>query len=71
MSSANSRKAAQQLEAALCPPVGDGSLLQPELFHMELQGALTALRRMPAVWLCDELGACCWRTLNCSGPIPA
>ena len=37
----NSRKAAQQLEAALCPPVGDGSLLQPELFHMELQGALT------------------------------
>ena len=55
----NSRKAAQQLEAALCPPVGDGSLLQPELFHMELQGALTALRDSdkPAVraFVRDEL----------------
>lgn len=55
----NSRKAAQQLEAALCPPVGDGSLLQPELFHMELRGALTALRDSdkPAVraFVRDEL----------------
>ena len=47
------------LDAALCPPVGDGSLLQPELFHMELQGALTALRDSdkPAVraFVRDEL----------------
>lgn len=55
----NSCKAAQQLEVALCPAVGDGSILQPELFHMELQGALEALRDSdkPAVraFVRDEL----------------
>lgn len=55
----NSRRAAQQLDAALCPPLGDGSLLQPEVFHRELQGALEALRgsEAPAVraFVRDEL----------------
>ena len=47
------------IEEALCPPVGDGSILQPELFHTELQGVLTALRDSdkPAVraFVRDEL----------------
>ena len=59
----NSRKAAQQLEAAPLSAVG-GPSLQPELFHMELQGALTALRDgdKPAVraFVRDELRRC-WR----------
>ena len=43
--------AQKQIEAALCPPVGDGSILQPEIFHAHLQGALDALKesRNPAV----------------------
>ena len=52
--------AQKQIEAALCPPVGDGSILQPEIFHAHLQGALDALKesRNPAVrtLVRDELG---------------
>ncbi|MBQ3059913.1 MAG: type III secretion protein [Desulfovibrio sp.] len=55
----NAGTAARQLEAALCPPVGDGSLLQPENFLAELKGSLNALRdsREPAVraFVRDEL----------------
>ncbi len=47
----NRGTAARQLEMALCPPVGDGSLLQPENFLAELRGSLEALQgsREPAV----------------------
>lgn len=55
----NSRRASQQLDAALCPALGDGSILQPEIFHMELQGSLATLRDSdkPAVraFVRDEL----------------
>ncbi len=55
----NRGAAARQLEEALCPPVGDGSLLQPENFLAELRGSLEALRgsREPAVraFVRDEL----------------
>ena len=51
--------AEKQLVAALCPPVGDGSILQPEIFQAELRGGLEALKdsRDPAVraFVRDEL----------------
>ena len=51
--------AEKQLDAALCPPVGDGSILQPEIFQAELRGGLEALKdsRDPAVraFVRDEL----------------
>jgi len=52
--------ASRQLEEALCPPVGDGSILQPENFQVALKGSLDALKdsRNPAVraFVRDELG---------------
>ncbi len=39
----NRGAAEKQLDAALCPPVGDGSILQPENFQAELRGCLDAL----------------------------
>ena len=41
----------QLVSAALLPAVGDGSILQPDVFHAELRGSLDALRdsREPAV----------------------
>ena len=52
--------AKKQIDAALCPPVGDGSVLQPENFQMELKGSLEALKqcRDPRVraFVRDELG---------------
>ena len=51
--------AEKQLDAALCPPVGDGSILQPEIFQAALRGGLEALKdsRDPAVraFVRDEL----------------
>ncbi|HIU17840.1 MAG TPA: type III secretion protein [Candidatus Avidesulfovibrio excrementigallinarum] len=41
----------QAVGALLLPSVGDGSILQPDVFHAELRGSLEALRenRNPAV----------------------
>ncbi len=53
------KAAEKQLDAALCPSVGDGSILQPEIFQSELKGGLNALKdsRSPAVriFVRDEL----------------
>ena len=55
----NSGAAEKQLDAALCPPVGDGSILQPENFQAELRACLDTLKdsRAPAVraFVRDEL----------------
>ena len=52
--------AEKQIDAVLCPPVGDGSVLQPENFQMELKGSLDVLKqcREPQVraFVRDELG---------------
>ena len=49
----------QLVSAALLPAVGDGSILQPDVFHAELRGSLESLRdsREPAVraFVRDEL----------------
>lgn len=55
----NRSEAEKQIAAAICPPVGDGSILQPEIFHAELRGGLEALKgsHNPAVriFVRDEL----------------
>lgn len=55
----NRGAAEKLLESALCPPVGDGSILQPEIFQAELRNSLNALKdsRAPAVraFVRDEL----------------
>lgn len=52
--------AEKQLEAALCPSVGDGSILQPENFQASLRECMVSLKdsRNPAVraFVRDELG---------------
>lgn len=49
----------QLVSATLLPAVGDGAILQPDVFHTELRGSLEALRdsREPAVraFVRDEL----------------
>ncbi|MDR3175520.1 MAG: type III secretion protein [Desulfovibrio sp.] len=34
----------RMIEAALCPEVGDGTILQPDVFTANLQGSLAALQ---------------------------
>ena len=67
--------AEKQLDAALCPPVGDGSILQPEIFQAELRGGLEALKdsRDPAGAgpLCGMNSPRCWKTRNFSRPTRA
>lgn len=36
--------AARMVEAALCPDVGDGRIVRPDIFTANLQGCLTALQ---------------------------
>lgn len=38
------RNAARLIEGALCPEVGDGKILRPDIFAALLRGALEALR---------------------------
>ena len=51
--------AGKLLEEALCPEVGDGDVLRPDVFHAQLTGSLEALQgsRDPAVraFVRDEL----------------
>lgn len=55
----NQGAAEKQIDAALCPPVGDGSILQPEIFQAELRGGAAVLKasRNPTVraFVRDEL----------------
>lgn len=47
----NTSRAERAIEAALCPPVGDGTLLQPEVFRRHLGDCLERMRnsKNPAV----------------------
>lgn len=66
--------AEKQLDAALCPPVGDGSILQPEIFQAELRGGLEALkdsRSRRCGPLCGMNSPRCWKTRNFSRPTRA